>query len=177
MELALLEVRGDNPGRRSSWSKGLEVRNDMGYPKRTSFLVCKGNGKMVVRDEAEEVEERSVWPIKETGHLQRGSRPMQGEDLDLRRLSLALVYAKDFQMNINNVWSRFIGLWPIVRRLVRVPRKLLYTLTPSSLREQFHFSKFVPTHMKSPHPHMCPGHKKENRKIGKLILRSSFIKL
>ena len=97
--------------------------------------------------------------------------------MDLRWLILALVYAKDFQMNINNMWSRFIGLWPIVRRLVRVPRKLLYTLTPSSLREQFHFSKFVPTQMKSPHPHMCPRHKKENRKIGKLILRSSLVKL
>lgn len=107
------------------------------------------------------------------------SSKWQGEDLDLRWLSLALGYVKDLQRTTKYVWSRFLSLQQILRRLVRLPRKLLYELPPSSPREWFHFGKFLPSQIKSPHLHMCPGRekrKKEDRQIDSKIILGQVIK-
>ena len=71
--LAFLERRGDNPGRGDSWNKDEKWHGLSQKPSK----VYKGDGKMVVRDEAKELEESSVWSIKEAGHLQRESRSIQ----------------------------------------------------------------------------------------------------
>lgn len=72
-----MRKKGRQSGQRKEPKKGLEVRSAMSYPRRTSTSVCKGNDKMVVRDETEGLGESSVRPIKGTGHLQRESRSIQ----------------------------------------------------------------------------------------------------
>lgn len=42
----------------------------MGYFMRISILEQKGEGKMMVRDEVEEVEQSFMWFIKEVGYFQ-----------------------------------------------------------------------------------------------------------
>lgn len=69
-----MRKKGRQSGQRKEPKKGLEGRSAMSCPRRTSTSVCKGNDKMVVRDETRR---ESVRPIKGTGHLQRESRSIQ----------------------------------------------------------------------------------------------------